>query len=1382
MLTFYSNIFLGFALDKIANYVDAESAYVAATKVKDADPQAWQGLVKIYERQGCSKLDEYQAAALRLAQIFQSLDDKYKCQDVIDKFQDFAKTRGTRLQHKKALDLLLPTSPIYEYLEGRVPQPSHTYQLIAQITEFDENERVNKEIGERRTRLGSKIGQVTLDVKREVFQNSDLEALYAKIIDWSNDDEVRRQYEEKLLRRCVEALETLPAGKKKDEKRQKVLKLASDMVIIKHPFKLAWDIAIEWRDPKGIEDYDANILREYVAFFENSGLANVLQGFMSSDISPFPRISPPLRLHQDQRFSDESEDDEDGGVNLKDHMTPEERLLLMSEGIADCPQSILAHRLMGEYYQYLDEHESIVELIRNGRRLLDDEKDRTGMEFKNVSTAFTGLLGTALVFYQSPKNHPEAKALFDDLLIRDPTSGPALIGIGLIYEEEEDYPAAFDALGRALEGSPKNIRVKVEYSWVKAVVSHYTKGMDDLKACLPFIRPKDLQSKYLLALTRYRIGLCLWNLDKSKQARKDRNGAYSFFLEALKSDLNFAPAYSILGTYYADYAKDSKRARKCFQKAFELSSSEVGSAERLAKELAALGDWEAVEAVAQRVVDSGKVRPAPGSKKKGISWPYAALGVSELNRQDYAKSIVSFQAALRIKPHDYHSWVGLGESYHNLGRFIAATRAFKHAEQFEKDVQQKQSGETWFAKHMLGNVKRELGDYDDAIEEYRAVLKERPDEFGAAMALIQGLVEGARDSIAKGLLGKATSLACETILSASAVVESRSDSFNLWKSTGDACMVFTSVQGRIHQFPYQMVSKLLQHGDIEHAYTLFSEIDNVGLDSISEDNMQSSQLGVCLHAAILHYKRAIVASAHDTHAQAVAYYNMGWAEHRAHFCLSADLKKRPTRYVKAAVRCFKRAIELEARNAEFWNSLGVATSELNPQIAQHSFIRSLYLNERSAPVWTNLATLYLLQNDLQLATEAFRRAQSADPDFSHAWLGQAFVALLSGDRKEADILFMHAMNMSESSSSLTKEQYTRSIFDQILSSSTIKSVTDLVQPIFALRQLQSMTPDDLTSQHLLALFSERIDDITSNIELLSQICTRVEADYEDTEAPTSLFRFALSKTDLARSQVAARYYEDAIENGETAIQLSAEDAGNEQSLEARQKCRLSAHLTIGLAQYYQGNIEAALEYFQPALEESNNHPDAVCLLTRVLWAQGDDSSRTKARDLLYSCIESHPGHVQSVLLLGIITLLDNDAEGIEAVTSELQALRPSENITDMEQDQLDEVLRAIASISAGDAKSGVLMELQTSVLLRPQQPEGWARLAGAADDEKCAEGAAEMALATALRAVPSGGEMDAVSLAGMFAGTGKAGNAQRAVALAPWRREGWDVLAGVVDV
>ena len=76
--------------------------------------------------------------------------------------------------------------------------------------------------------------------------------------------------------------------------------------------------------------------------------------------------------------------------------------------------------------------------------------------------------------------------------------------------------------------------------------------------------------------------------------------------------------------------------------------------------------------------------------------------------------------------------------------------------------------------------------------------------------------------------------------------------------------------------------------------------------------------------------------------------------------------------------------------------MGVVTSEVNVSVSQHAFVRSLHINERSPVAWTNLGALALISGDYKLANEVFTRAQSTDPDYAHAWLGQAFVALLYG--------------------------------------------------------------------------------------------------------------------------------------------------------------------------------------------------------------------------------------------------------------------------------------------------------------------------------------------------------------------------------------------------
>ena len=239
--SYHAQVFLGLALEKQDQYDASEAAYKTAASLKEGDLLAWQGLVSLYEKQAGKKLDEYHDAALRVAQLHMDADDRFKCQTVIDTYTSNAKKYGSRTQYKRSLETLLPSSPVYDFLDGRIPQPASTYVKIAEIVEDEEKAKINTEIGQRRTRLGAKIDRVTAEVRREVFEKSPLETLYFEVINWTHEDELRREFEEKLLIRASETLAVLPQALK-TAKRQQVQKLAEGIVILKHPFKLAWNI------------------------------------------------------------------------------------------------------------------------------------------------------------------------------------------------------------------------------------------------------------------------------------------------------------------------------------------------------------------------------------------------------------------------------------------------------------------------------------------------------------------------------------------------------------------------------------------------------------------------------------------------------------------------------------------------------------------------------------------------------------------------------------------------------------------------------------------------------------------------------------------------------------------------------------------------------------------------------------------------------------------------------------------------------------------------------------------------------------------------------------------------------------------------------------
>ena len=998
-------------------------------------------------------------------------------------------------------------------------------------------------------------------------------------------------------------------------------------------------------------------------------------------------------------------------------------------------------------------------------------------------------LATALIYHLSPKHHPEAMSIFRSILSRKPNCSSALIGIGYLLEEDEEYTEAVKFLSQALQRDQTNVYVGTEVAWCRALTGDYSKGLEELENYLPQISLDGTKSRELKARTHYRIGMCLWELDQSRSGRKSRSGAYASFLAAVKTDVNYSLAYTSLGIYYQDYAKDKTRARKCFQKAFELSASEVQAAEHLARSFADQRDWDIVEAIAQRVIDSGRTKPAPGSKRKGISWPYAALGTVQLNKQEFSQSIVSFLAALRISPNDYNSFVGLAESYFSSGRYNSALRTLRYAEGLDNAINKKNSGDRWFARHMLANVSRELGDYDDAISGYRSVLEMRPKEFGVSIALLQTCLDKAWHCIETGFFGQAIDDTVEGISVATSIAEYRPDAFNLWKAVGDACSLFTWVRSKINSFPLSQIKALLETGIDSAQYDFFSHFDGVGqkqLSSLQKESAESSiDIFSCLAAAILAQKRAILVSSDEKHAQAVAWYNLGWTEYRTHCCLKETEQAEKNaagqkKFLKTAVRCFKRAIELEAGNAEFWNALGIVTTQLNPKVAQHSFVRSLHLNERNAKVWTNLGALGLLHNDFELAHSAFARAQSTEPDYAHAWVGEGLVALLLGDTKEAVSHFMHAFEISDCSSVLVKRQYASSAFDNLLHPHLSSNFSNLMQPLFALRQIQAQYPTDMPSAHLATMFLERVGDYEAANHELQLISAAAEAAYELTESSTALVRFAQAKAGLGRNQLAARSYEDAADSAETALDLSFEADISNMSSESLAKMRLSAHLTSGLAKYHLNAMAGAIEMFRAALEESNGATNIVCLLAQVLWATGGEDEKTVAREQLLDAVERNHDHINSILALGVIAILDHDRDGMEAVRDGLHPLRMDPNLDTKKQLRIEKVLNTIAVILLDDTGVGnqAMAEVMTAIMLSPSKPHGWSQLAALTDEEF----PATMALKTAVRAVLPNGPLDAEDLAKAFGGAGTAANGQRGIMLAPWIEDGWNSFANALVV
>ena len=58
-----------------------------------------------------------------------------------------------------------------------------------------------------------------------------------------------------------------------------------------------------------------------------------------------------------------------------------------------------------------------------------------------------------------------------------------------------------------------------------------------------------------------------------------------------------------------------------------------------------------------------------------------------------------------------------------------------------------------------------------------------------------------------------------------------------------------------------------------------------------------------------------------------------------------------------------------------------------------------------------MGVFYLLQGDIKLANKSFGRAQQSDTTFLNAWIGQAYIAEIIGEKDEAMDLFRHCTQL-----------------------------------------------------------------------------------------------------------------------------------------------------------------------------------------------------------------------------------------------------------------------------------------------------------------------------------------------------------------------------------
>ncbi|KAK9365405.1 hypothetical protein V1509DRAFT_675777 [Lipomyces kononenkoae] len=1316
--SFNALVLLGYCETGLSSLNAAEKAYLEATAIKPDSSFGWQGLLNVYEKG--ERVPEYLDVSKRLITIYKDEDDIIRCASTANKMRGFVSDKGSRQDKIEMMKFLLPDSTVFQFLEGRIPHPAETLQNLTELIDSQGKETIQNSINKNRNKIGVNTAELTAKIKQKVYESSELEYYYRQLLNWSDDENQRREIEGKLLEFLYNKLLSVPLGSK-DPIRGKIFELATGMLVVKSAVEQAWIIALEWQDWRDLSQLDQNRLRDYVSLFPDSGLSKVIQAFMKSDISPFQ-----------QSYTNDNENGEDFIVSAAWDET--EILENFIDGYEMSPDSMLANRILGQYYIHLGEYENAAEMALAGLKLLDSMFMNTGLDLQLYKDATSVTLGTAYIYYQAPRHFSEALDIFNEVLNRTPGNSQALIGKALIYEESGNVTDSLSLITRILQDDPDNVQALLEASWCRILLGDHSDGRAGLQKCLKLITREDPSSQNLRAKIWWRIGKSLWDDQVSK--RGDRHGAYNAFITSLKYNPSYAASYTSLGIFYADIEQDEERAGKCFHKAFELDANEGEAARRLVETFADSQEWDLVEVIASRFADAERKRNVPG---KEASWPYRVLGVAYLQSHDLVRAIQSFQSALRVNDQDANSWTGLGEAYAESGRYVAASKAFARACNVQPD--------NWHSRFLLGMVHRQILSYDEAKNTFRSVLEVRSDEVVVLEQLSETLVASARDNINKNYYGQAIDDAIEALEISNKLATIHPNSFNMWKGVGDAIQVFLKIKSQLGRLPVKILTELFT-AEIDKTDAAVLETANE-LDRISLDVptfLDTTDLcSIAYYSHILAYKFSLLSTYKNTRSRAAGWFNIGCAELRVYLHM-----ERNTRYRNAAIKCLKQAVSLEPKNAEFWNAYGIATADYVPQVSQHAFIRSLVIDHRQASTWVNLGVLYLVHGDMELANLAFNRAQSTDPDFVMSWIGQGIVAAAVGEEDEAQELFEHSFAISNGSNKLAKLLYAASAFALLASrSGSLLAPTHVEIPIFALEKVLQLEPDLVPAMQYEGLILERQGNYEIAIERLIKASEILEQQYEDLESFEQLKEFVSVKAQLARLYFSQKDFNSSLETSLTVIDLSEGE-------ERLRLASLSALITSGLSYYALQDFTNALKMFRLASGDSERDPDITVLLSQVLYALGG-TNREAAQDELFRNIEEHPQHLQSLLLLGTIGVIEGNEEVVDAIEDEINDFAMEQRISAVNDGSIELLLSGLEGSRTG--KPSIRPYLQSS-MLRPSDYKIWKYL-----DNK-------IAIVTAL----SDTSIAAKDLSDVYASVETFSDSLKAIFISPGNTNGWTSL------
>jgi superkiller protein 3 len=282
------------------------------------------------------------------------------------------------------------------------------------------------------------------------------------------------------------------------------------------------------------------------------------------------------------------------------------------------------------------------------------------------------------------------------------------------------------------------------------------------------------------------------------------------------------------------------------------------------------------------------------------------------------------------------SWLRLGEAYSKAGRHAAAIKALARAKELDP--------EDWMCSFFLGDVQRQIGQFQAAVDAFQSILVHRPAEVGVLVSLGQTYLDLGCSELSDGFAARAEQSFLTSIQIALRTMEESAGFRSVsWKTVADAIFFLsrrsTFIDERGTRTTLVGVVALVSP---EPGGRLAGIVPTPLFDADSVLNGSKA-----LEVATAAYDYRVTLGSAEGVARGSAWYDLGMAlQSLATKQISSEIRQQTE--VKAG-ECLAEAVREDPGNDIYWVALGDANFSSRAKTAQHAYIKALEIDSKVDP-------------------------------------------------------------------------------------------------------------------------------------------------------------------------------------------------------------------------------------------------------------------------------------------------------------------------------------------------------------------------------------------------------------------------------------------------